>query len=48
MAFKAIAEQTSGDFSLMERTLPPNGRRPLPHICLIGTICHAPGRTATT
>jgi mannose-6-phosphate isomerase-like protein (cupin superfamily) len=31
MAFKAIAEQTSGDFSLMERTLPPNGRRPLPH-----------------
>jgi mannose-6-phosphate isomerase-like protein (cupin superfamily) len=31
MAFKAIADQTSGDFSLMERTLPPNGRRPLPH-----------------
>jgi mannose-6-phosphate isomerase-like protein (cupin superfamily) len=31
MAFKAVAEQTSGDFSLMERTLPPGGRRPLPH-----------------
>jgi mannose-6-phosphate isomerase-like protein (cupin superfamily) len=31
MAFKAVAESTSGDFSLMERTLPPNGRRPLPH-----------------
>jgi mannose-6-phosphate isomerase-like protein (cupin superfamily) len=31
MAFKAIAEQTNSDFSLMERTLPPNGRRPLPH-----------------
>jgi len=28
MAFKAIAEQTSGDFSLTERTLPPGGRRP--------------------
>lgn len=31
MAFKAVADQTSGDFSLMERTLPPHGRRPLPH-----------------
>lgn len=31
MAFKAVAEQTGGDFSLMERTLPPRGRRPLPH-----------------
>jgi mannose-6-phosphate isomerase-like protein (cupin superfamily) len=31
MAFKAVADQTSGDFSLMERTLPPRGRRPLPH-----------------
>ena len=31
MAFKAVADQTSGDFSLMERTLPPGGRRPLPH-----------------
>jgi mannose-6-phosphate isomerase-like protein (cupin superfamily) len=31
MAFKAIAAQTDGDFSLMERTLPPHGRRPLPH-----------------
>jgi mannose-6-phosphate isomerase-like protein (cupin superfamily) len=31
MAFKAIAELDDGDFSLMERTLPPGGRRPLPH-----------------
>jgi mannose-6-phosphate isomerase-like protein (cupin superfamily) len=31
MAFKAGAEQTGGDFSLMERTLPPRVRRPLPH-----------------
>jgi mannose-6-phosphate isomerase-like protein (cupin superfamily) len=31
MAFKAGAEQTGGDFSLMERVLPPGGRRPLPH-----------------
>ena len=31
MAFKAIAAQTDGDFSLMERTVPPHGRRPLPH-----------------
>jgi mannose-6-phosphate isomerase-like protein (cupin superfamily) len=31
MAFKAGADRTSGDFSLMERTVPPNGRRPLPH-----------------
>jgi mannose-6-phosphate isomerase-like protein (cupin superfamily) len=31
MAFKAVAEQTDGDFSLMERTLPAGGRRPLPH-----------------
>jgi mannose-6-phosphate isomerase-like protein (cupin superfamily) len=31
MAFKAIKDETSGDFSLMERTLPPHGRRPLPH-----------------
>jgi mannose-6-phosphate isomerase-like protein (cupin superfamily) len=31
MAFKAIAAQTGGDFSLMERTVPPHGRRPLPH-----------------
>ena len=31
LAFKAVADQTSGDFSLMERTLPPHGRRPLPH-----------------
>ena len=31
MAFKAIATQTDRDFSLMERTLPPHGRRPLAH-----------------
>jgi mannose-6-phosphate isomerase-like protein (cupin superfamily) len=31
MLFKALAEQDRGDFSLMERTLPPGGRRPPPH-----------------
>ena len=31
MFFKAIAEHDDGDFSLMERTLPPGGRRPPPH-----------------
>lgn len=31
MAFKAVAEQTDGDFSLMERTLPSGGRRPPAH-----------------
>jgi len=31
MAFKGVAAQTDGDFSLMERTVPPRGRRPLPH-----------------
>lgn len=31
MAFKAGAEQTGGEFSLMERTRPPRGRRPPPH-----------------
>ncbi len=31
MAFKAVAAQTGGDFSLMERMVPPGGRRPLPH-----------------
>jgi mannose-6-phosphate isomerase-like protein (cupin superfamily) len=31
MAFKAVAAQTGGDFSLMERTLPPHGRRPPAH-----------------
>ena len=31
MAFKAVAADTGNDFSLMERTLPPHGRRPLPH-----------------
>jgi len=31
MAFKAVAAQTGGDFSLMERTLPPGGRMPPAH-----------------
>jgi mannose-6-phosphate isomerase-like protein (cupin superfamily) len=31
MFFKALAEQDDGDFSLMERTLPPGGRKPPPH-----------------
>src|SRR5450755_2399367 len=31
MFFKALAQQDDGDFSLMERTLPPGGRRPPPH-----------------
>ena len=31
MFFKAVAEQDDGDLSLMERTLPPTGRRPPPH-----------------
>ena len=31
MFFKALADQDGGDLSLMERTLPPGGRRPPPH-----------------
>jgi mannose-6-phosphate isomerase-like protein (cupin superfamily) len=31
MMFKAIGELDDGDFSLMERTLPPGGRRPPAH-----------------
>ena len=31
MAFKAVAAQTGGDFSLMERTLPAGGRTPPAH-----------------
>lgn len=31
MWFKALAEQDDGDLSVMERTLPPGGRRPPPH-----------------
>ncbi|HWC82986.1 MAG TPA: cupin domain-containing protein [Pseudonocardiaceae bacterium] len=31
MLFKAIGEADDGDFSLMERTLPPGGRRPPAH-----------------
>jgi mannose-6-phosphate isomerase-like protein (cupin superfamily) len=32
MFFKAVAATTSGTFSLMERTLPPGGRKPPPHL----------------
>ncbi len=31
MAFKAVSAQTGGDFSLMERTVPPGARTPPPH-----------------
>jgi mannose-6-phosphate isomerase-like protein (cupin superfamily) len=31
MMFKAVSAQTGGDFSLMERTLPPGGRTTPPH-----------------
>ncbi|HEX6519475.1 MAG TPA: cupin domain-containing protein [Streptosporangiaceae bacterium] len=31
LAFKAVAAQTGGDFSLMERTVPAGARMPLPH-----------------
>jgi mannose-6-phosphate isomerase-like protein (cupin superfamily) len=31
MAFKAVASQTGGDFSLMERTVPAGARTPPPH-----------------
>src|ERR1700760_4192083 len=31
MAFKAVADQTGGYFSLMERTVPPGARTPPPH-----------------
>ena len=31
MSFKAVAAQTGGDFSLMERTVPPGARTPPPH-----------------
>ncbi|MBV9203860.1 MAG: cupin domain-containing protein [Actinobacteria bacterium] len=31
MAFKAVAEQTGGDFSLMERSVPAGARMPPPH-----------------
>jgi mannose-6-phosphate isomerase-like protein (cupin superfamily) len=32
MLFKATSANTSGRFSLMERTLPPGGRMPPPHV----------------
>jgi mannose-6-phosphate isomerase-like protein (cupin superfamily) len=31
LAFKAVAAQTGGDFSLMERTVPPGARTPPAH-----------------
>src|SRR5205809_7984731 len=31
MAFKAVAEQTGGAFSRLERTVPPGARTPPPH-----------------
>jgi mannose-6-phosphate isomerase-like protein (cupin superfamily) len=31
LAFKAVAAQTGGDFSLMERIVPPGARMPPPH-----------------
>jgi quercetin dioxygenase-like cupin family protein len=31
MLFKAVGATTGGRFSLMERSLPPHGRRPAPH-----------------
>ena len=31
LAFKAVAAQTDGDFSLMERTVPPGARTPPVH-----------------
>jgi len=31
LAFKAVAAQTDGDFSLMERTVPPGARTPPAH-----------------
>ncbi len=45
MAFKAVADETDGDFSLMERTLPVGGRRPLPHRAyqLLGGVLHTRG-----
>src|SRR5215470_9772489 len=32
IVFKALQNTTNGAFSLMERTLPPGGRKPPPHI----------------
>src|SRR4029450_8697721 len=32
MFFKATRASTNGAFSLMERTLPPGGRKPPPHV----------------
>ena len=46
MAFKAVAAQTGADFSLMERTLPPGGRKPPAHRAAGGHLHAAAGRMA--
>ena len=56
MFFKATRASTNGAFSLMERTLPPGGRKPPPHIhinceeaCYVlnGTVEFSLGETTT-
>ena len=56
MFFKATRESTNGAFSLMERTLPPGGRKPPPHVhinceeafyVLEGTVEFSLGKTTT-
>ena len=56
MFFKATRASTNGVFSLMERTLPPGGRKPPPHIhtnceeafyVLNGTVEFSLGETTT-
>jgi quercetin dioxygenase-like cupin family protein len=56
MFFKATRESTNGAFSLMERTLPPGGRKPPPHVhtnceeafyVLDGTVEFSLGETTT-
>ena len=56
MFFKATRANTNGAFSLMERTLPPGGRKPPPHIhinceeafyVLNGTVEFSLGETTT-
>ena len=56
MFFKATRESTNGAFSLMERTLPPGGRKPPPHVhinceeafyVLEGTVEFSLGETTT-
>ena len=56
MFFKATRESTNGAFSLMERTLPPAGRKPPPHVhinceeafyVIEGTVEFSLGETTT-